>query len=98
MFFSLRIEKGSFFKSGNADMSSLSEASAGTGPTCHSMIDKEMRGGCGTGIALESFQCFTSDYFSYIADMLTGITDNSGVPQPQGKGQFRHLFLNNPFC
>ena len=32
VFFSLRIsEKGSFFKSGNVDMSSLSSASAGTG-------------------------------------------------------------------
>ena len=32
VFFSLKIsEKGSFFKSGNSDMSSLSEASAGTG-------------------------------------------------------------------
>ena len=32
VFFSLNIrEKGSFFKSGNADMSSLSEASVGTG-------------------------------------------------------------------
>ena len=32
VFFSLKIrEKGSFFKSGNTDMSSLSEASAGTG-------------------------------------------------------------------
>ena len=32
VFFSLKIcEKGSFCKSGNADMSSLSEASAGTG-------------------------------------------------------------------
>ena len=32
VFYSIKIpEKGSFFKSGNADMSSLSEASAGTG-------------------------------------------------------------------
>ena len=32
VFFSLKIrEKGSFFKSGNAEMSSISEASAGTG-------------------------------------------------------------------
>ena len=35
-FFSLKIrEKGSFFKSGNADMSSLSEESAGTGVFTH---------------------------------------------------------------
>ena len=57
-----------------------------------------MRGGCVTGITLESFQRFTLDYFRYIANMLTGITDSNGVPQPQGKGQFRRIFLTNAFC